>query len=1345
MRILTLLFLCFAINLATAKENYRFRHLTVHDGLADNEVIDMLKDQEGFLWCVTSSAINRFDGYNVKHYVKTECGLDLSTLVQQISIDKDNNIWIERCGHYFTYDRLKDQFVDAQPLLQKYQLHDNNVPKKIIIDKEKNIWSYNGKILKVYQPKKNITSLIENFPENISFFSAHKNKLFYIDKNNILHITDLLNKQTFSTISLNDILNKEKHINYKFYVDNDLNIWVYSSNTEGLWLLSMKSNNEWELKTIGNTSLLLKNKVINITEDNFNKIWIGLEYDGIIIYDKNEQQYKNITQNEYAYSLGSNKVWCFYYDNENTMWIGTMRNGISYYNPHFFTFNKTMIPSKHDISCQVEDKENNLWIGTDGDGIYKITPKGEVSIYKKELQNSFSNIITCLYVDSNNKVWAGTYLDGFGYYENNKFHQQPFSKEFPKNPINNSIWDIEEDNKGNLYLGNLKIGLHIFNPKSGYFHTLNTQNSNLSDNHVMDLCFDKKKSLYIATCNGTCVMNTEDFSIDRIRSNYKKTQTINDTIQNNIYLDSRNLLWIGGRMGLTVFDMQLDTIYYINNKNHIQGMFVRGITEDDNLNIWVVTTEGVTNIEPIINNKNHGYTFNSIPYDNNDGLQTSSYVNKSIYKSNKGNIIVGGNGGYYSTDPKFKYNSKISKVIFTNLNILDKTIEVDSAYNNNIILKKNIELTKSITLNYNQNTFKLSFSTMEYIRTHDIRFDYRLKGVKQAWIPLDNNYINFNNMVPGKYELEIKATNSKGIYSDPTLLQIEIQSPIWLNGYAKTLYVILFISFFTYILYREDKKHKRKIKYKEKEMEAKKLHEMDEMRLNFFTNLSHDFRTPLSLIIAPLEEMLKTHKDDGITSTLKIIHKNAKVLHDLVNQILDFRKIENQEIKLQLANEDYIQFIDDIIKQFLVHADTNQITLTFNKQISYLPMAFDKEKMQKIFMNLMSNAIKYTGKPGKITVKVWTVDDKVFTSVEDNGKGIKDSEKNKVFDAFYQVPNMDSSYGSGIGLHIVKELLTIHNGKIHIEDNHPTGCKFIYYIPIIQITPSNEENSLDTVNDNNLEPTLESSEKSSLLIVEDNHDLRQFLCNSLKNEYKVLSAVDGLHALSILKKENIDMVITDIMMPNMNGIELCHAIKNNFKFSHIPLIMLTAKGDIEHIKEGLTEGADDYIPKPFNLDILKLRINKILKWKQDSYRKFALSNIPVSDITSSSLDESFIEKIIKTIEDNIENAQFSVEELSNSIGISRSNLYNKIMAITQRTPSEFIRLIRLKKSLVILGNAQMTVSEVAYKVGFNSPKIFTHYFKEAYKMTPTEYRKQQESKKDNQTQTALYDSFEKDE
>ena len=1327
-----LFILCFIFNVTIAKEHYQFRHLTTSDGLADNEVTDMLKDNEGFLWCVTSSAINRFDGYNVKQYLKTEDGTDLSTSVSQILIDKDNNIWIERFGYYFTYNREKDLFVNAQPLLQKYQLHSGANPQTIITDDHNNLWSYNGETMKVYSFSTQQSHTIKDLPENITFFSVKKDKLFYIDGENKFHITDLLHKHTNAIIPLNEALGAEKFLSYKFYVDDNLDIWVYSSNTEGLWLFSQNTNNTWKLSTIGKNTLLLKNKVISICEDNFHKIWIGLEYDGISIYDKEKQQHTHISQNLSPYSLGSNKVWCFYYDDENTMWVGTMRNGISYYNPHFFSFSKTMLPSTYDTSCQVEDHEHNLWIGTDGDGIYKVDPNGNITTFKKEQNNSFSNKIICMHVDAQNRIWIGTYLDGFGYYQNNCFHQQPFSDKFPRNPVNNSIWSITEDNKGNLYLGNLKCGLHIFNPKTGYFHTFTPQNSSLVDPHIMNVFFDKKNSIYMATCNGVHVINTENHEIKNIRHNYKNSQFIQDTIQNNVYIDSRNLLWMGGREGLTIFDTRLDTIYYLNKSHRLEGNFVRGITEDNNQNIWVVTTDGVTKIEIQVDQHGHGYTFHCLPYAKNDGLQTSDFVHNSIYKSQNGHIIVGGNGGYYDINPNIKYNKNISKVIFTELKVLDTTINVDSLYNHHKILSQNIELTDKITLKYNQNTFKLSFSTMEYVRTHDIRFSYRLSGTNNQWISLESNYIAFNNMAPGIYELEVRATNSGGLWSNPSTLLINIEPPIWLSIYAKILYLLLVITLFSYVWYRKEQKHKRRMHYKEMEFEAKKQHEIDEMKLNFFTHLSHDFRTPLSLIIAPLEEVLKTHHNEDITSNLNIIHKNALSLLNLVNQILDFRKIEIQEMKLHPEKGDYIEFIGDIIKHFSVYATTYQITLTFEKEIDTLSMAFDKDKIHKVLMNLLSNAIKYAGTPGKITVKIWIEDEKVFTSVADNGKGIEDNEKCKVFDAFYQIADEKSSYGSGIGLHIVKELLSLHHGDIHIEDNLPTGAKFIFYIPItpmeqiveteFHIQPTEEEMvSLESEEKN------ENLDQNTLLIVEDNQDLRLFLSDSLKKEYHIFSAVDGLHALSILKKEHIDMVITDIMMPNMDGIKLCHAIKSDIKISHIPVIMLTAKNDIEHIKKGLTEGADDYIAKPFNLDILKLRINKILKWKQECHRKFSIADIPVSDITSSSLDESFIQKTIKTVEEHIENPQFSVEELSSIIGMSRSNLYNKLMSITGSSPSEFIRIIRLKKSLKLLEKTQMTVAEVAYKVGFNTPKIFTHYFKEEYKMTPTEYRKKKEA------------------
>ena len=1333
MKTLILFLLSFIVNVVIAKENYQFRHLTVYDGLADNEVIGMLKDHKGFLWCITRSAINRFDGYDVKQYNEAEGGLDFSTSVGQILMDKDYNIWIERYGHYFVYDRIKDTFVNAQPLLLKYKLHDNTQPQSLFIDNKKNIWSYNGETMKVYVPQNDITYTIENLPKQISAFYAQNNLLFYVNKENQLCINDFLNKKTNTIISLNEIFGTESHLSYKLFVDSNLDIWVYSTNAEGLWLFTHDSKNTWKLSTVGETSLLLKNKVINISEDNFHKIWIGLEYDGISIYDKHNRKHTHIYQNHSPHSLGSNKVWCFYPDEENTMWVGTMRNGISYYNPNFFSFSKTKLPSTYDISCQVEDYNNNLWIGTDGNGVYKITANGEITLFNKERHNSFSNKITSIYVDSSNKVWIGTYLDGFGYFQDNHFKQQPFSPLFPKDPINNSIWSITEDNKGNLYLGNLKCGLHIFNPETGYFHTFNSQNSNLSDTHVMNVFFDKKKFLYIATCNGTFVMNTENNKIQSIRQNKKETQSISDTIQNNIYLDSRNLLWIGGKEGLTIFDMNLDSIYYLNKNDRLEGNFVRGITEDNNRNIWIVSTDGVTQIEVQIDHNGHGYTFHCLPYTKNDGLQTSDFVHNSIYKSKNGNIIVGGNSGYYQIDPNIKYNKNIPEVIFTKLKVFDTTISVDSTYNGNRILNKNIELCNEIHLKYNQNTFKLSFSTMEYIRTHNISFSYRLNENNNQWISLEGNYISFNDMAPGTYKLEVRATNYGGLWSKPKTLLINIEPPIWLNIYAKMSYLLISIALLSYMWYRKEQKHKRKIKYKEMEFEAKKQHEVDEMKLNFFTNLSHDFRTPLSLIITPLEEIIKTHRKDDIAQDLNIIHKNALVLLNLVNQILDFRKISIQEMKLQLENGDYIQFVKDIIKHFSIYTSTNKIALTFEQETEYLPMMFDKEKTHKVFMNLLSNAIKYAGTPGKITVKIWIERDKVFTSIADNGKGIKDCEKSKVFDSFYQIPDNKTSYGSGIGLHIVKELLTIHNGEIHIEDNHPTGAKFVFYIPIIPALPTEEENINDyLVEEDIAQPDSNIPIKKSLLVVEDNQDLRLFLSESLNKEYYVFSAVDGLHALSILKKEHIDMVITDVMMPNMDGIELCHAIKNSIKISHIPVIMLTAKNDIEHITIGLTEGADDYIGKPFNLDILRLKINKILKWKSDCQKRFSIADIPICDITSCSLDESFIEKIIKTIEEHIDNPQFSVIELSNIIGMSRSNLYNKLMSITGKSPSEFIRIIRLKKSLKLMKDTRMTVAEVAYKVGFNTPKIFTHYFKEEYKMTPTEYRKKENKQNNNE-------------
>lgn len=1321
-----LLTLILTVNQTLANNNYIFRNLTVYEGLADNEVKSITKDRNRFIWCVTNSAVNRFDGYSVKKYTETNNGLSLSGTINSIKTDLDGNIWINRFDHYFIYDREKDCFVDANALLNKLNLHNNSKALNITIDEQKNIWSYDNNTLKFHNFKENKTTTIDIIGKQIKHLYCRENYLFYINEKNIIHIKSVLDNKEIGLIKIKDAIDKDFHNeDFHIYVDNELNLWLYNCNGNGLWLYTKTDNNKWEFSELINNKYLKNNKITCITEDNRKRIWIGMEYNGICIYDKKktgDNRYYHITNSNDNYSLSSNKVWCFYNDNENTIWIGTMRNGISFYNEDFFSFNKTKLPFPEDISCIAEDENNNLWFGTDGGGIYKKENNGTVKIYNIDNKKLFSNNIVCLFIDSKKRIWVGTYLNGFGYLKDNKFYQIPFSTDFPKNPIDNSIWSIAEDNEGYIWLGNLKKGLMVYNPKNHKITTYDKSNSNLPDNHIMSLFYYNNK-LYMATCNGTCEMDTKTRIIRRINSNKKKTQFIKDTTQNNIFIDSRKLLWIGGRDGITVFDMALDSIYYINQDNRLKGTLVRSITEDNSNDMWVATTDGITKIRVSINEKENSYQFKCHPFSKDDGLQTSDFLHNSLLSTRNRNIIIGGNGGYYNIMPSIAKTKKNSKVIFTKLRIYNQDIKIDSIYSRNKILKKNIELQDQITLNYNQNTFALEFTTTEYIRTHDIRYSYRIKGKSKEWTILKGNLLAFNNMVPDNYIIEVRASESEGMWDTPSSINITITPPIWLSNIAKLLYAIMASCLFIYIIYINNKRQKRKIKYKEIELEAQKQHEIDQLKLNFFTNLSHDFRTPLTLILSPVEELIKENKYDTINNTLSIIHKNALELLNLVNQILDFRKLETINNSLNLSQGDFIGFLEETIKSFYAYAETNKINISLSKKIENLVMMFDKDKINKIIMNLLSNAIKFADTPGKIEINIWVENNNVYVSVSDNGKGIDDKNKDKIFEPFFQTETYKHNYGSGIGLNIVKQFLLIHGGEINVKDNIPHGSIFTFNIPIISALENEHHTCAVPAEDKISTESDSDNPKYTILIVEDYTDMREFLYNSLKDEYLIITAVDGLHALSIIQKENIDIIISDIMMPNMDGIELCKTIKKSSRTSKIPVILLTAKNDNESTKEGLTYGADDYIQKPFNIDILKLRINKILRWKNESYKSFTLSQENTINIPSENLDEEFIKKLLKIIEENIDNPQFSVEDLSSIIGISRSNLYNKITSIADSTPSEFIRKIRLHKSIELLKYKHLTIAEVAYKVGFNSPKIYTHYFKEEYNTTPTEYRK----------------------
>ncbi len=515
-------------------------------------------------------------------------------------------------------------------------------------------------------------------------------------------------------------------------------------------------------------------------------------------------------------------------------------------------------------------------------------------------------------------------------------------------------------------------------------------------------------------------------------------------------------------------------------------------------------------------------------------------------------------------------------------------------------------------------------------------------------------------------------------------------------------------------------------------MEREQEINLNEMKLRFFTNVSHDLRTPLTLITTPLQSILGEELDERLRKKLTTINKNAEQLLSLINSLLDFRKLDANAEALHLRQGDVVNFVKDICVPFHVYAVERKMGFSFSSEMPSLSTQFDPEKVQKIMLNLLSNAFKFTTAGGMITVHLFQEGERVGVNVADTGPGVDDTHKAHIFEQFYQGPQATDKTGSGIGLHIVSEYVRMHGGAITIKDNVPHGSIFTFTLPVIKMGEAEELNPKEVSVDDLIEKEEEQllSTQPVLLFVDDNKDFCEFMADSLSDEYTVLVAYNGQEAVELLKKHDITVVVSDIMMPVMNGTELCNRIKTNIQWSHIPVILLTARTAEEYKMEGLEMGADDYLTKPFNFNLLKLRIRKFLEWTEKCHASFSQKmDISPSEITITPLDEQLIEKAIKVVEEHISDTEFSVEELGSAVGLSRSHLYKKLMSITGKGPAEFIRTVRLKRGRQLLEKSQLQIAEVAYNVGFNSPKRFTINFKHEFGISPSEYLRSLDSTK----------------
>ncbi len=860
------------------------------------------------------------------------------------------------------------------------------------------------------------------------------------------------------------------------------------------------------------------------------------------------------------------------------------------------------------------------------------------------------------------------------------------------------------------------------------------ENSCLYTNTITDLVYSSDHAmLYIGTSTGLYELNTQTQQLAPVKGNDNEVSLIKMHIS-CLYRDQRGLLWIGTRHGIRIYDEKSRTLTRLSTNDGVSHPYIRGIVEDHNKNMWIATDCGITHIIVVDDPTAQELQYRCYSYFNEDGIGDITFNNYSIYCNRKGEVLMGGTGKYLKIDPnQALYHPNQHKVIFTGLYLANQRVDVEKKmHDGRILLQKNIQLLDEITMDYSDSNFALEISAMDYGTQHKLQFAYRMDA-KEEWVSFEGNRIYFNKLSPGIYHLQVKVNELHGSRNPISYMTILVRPPFWLSPVAYVIYMVLFLSGGVVLLRRLRSRHQRILVQQKWELEVAQQHEMDEAKIRFFTNISHDLRTPLSLIITPLEKLIHSEKAGPIKDDLDLMYRNASTLLDEVNQLLDFRKLDQQKVQLSLSYGDITEFIAETCKSFKALSQKHNIELKVCINTSKIEMDFDRNKVQRIISNLLSNAIKYNHDNGSVIVAIDKIlagdGEQIHIQISDTGIGIKNENKDKIFDRFFQEQHISTTYiGSGIGLHIVKEYVTLHGGEIKVEDNHPQGTIFTVILPIaktLKLNCTEDTSAFDVEEQFHADMSSVDREKNSLLIVEDNDDFRSFLVGCLQEYYQVYEASDGKKALTVLAQQSIHVVISDIMMPVMDGMELCRKIKTDIRYSHIPIILLTARTAEEHILSGLKEGADEYITKPFNLEILLLRIRKLLMWTLKNHDKFKTRDISPSEITISSLDEQLIEKAIRIVEENMDNSEFSVEELSAQIGMSRSGLYKKLMQITGKSPLEFMRILRLKRGRKLLEGSQMNISQISYQVGL-SPKQFAKFFKEEFGYLPSEYKKKEE-------------------
>lgn len=1324
-------------------QSYQFKHLEVSDGLSNNSVNTICKDRDGFMWFGTTTGLNRYDGYTFKIYqhAENDPGSLPDNYITDIVEMPDGRFWVNTGRGYVLFDKEQDCFITDVTGFMK-NLESGGVPEQVFVDREGNTClSVAGEGCYRYKEggKRLFFSYVEHsLPEHgVTQIAECSDGLLLIYNTGLLVCLD---RATLAIKWKSDEIKKYipagKTIEFSLFVDRDNCIWAYS--LMGIWAYDCGTKS-WRTDLTAIWSSRPDVIIHAVAQDIEGRIWVGKDYDGIDVLEKETGKVTSlVAHDDNGRSLPHNTIYDLYADRDGIMWVGTYKKGVSYYSESIFKFN---MYEWGDITCIEQADENRLWLGTNDHGILLWNRStGKAEPFWRDAEGQLPNPVVSMLKSKDGKLWVGTFNGGLYCMDGSRVRSY---KEGVGNTLaSNNVWALVEDDKGRIWIASLGGGLQCLEPVSGTFETYTSSNSALLENNVTSLCWVDNNTLFFGTANqGVGMMDMRTREIKKIQGQSGNVKLSNDAV-NHVYKDSRGLVWIATREGLNVYDTRRHVFLDLSSVAEAKGNFIAAITEDQERNMWVSTSRKVIRVTVASDGKG-SYLFDSRAYNSEDGLQNCDFNQRSIKTLHNGIIAIGGLYGVNVFAPDhIRYNKMLPNVMFTGLSLFDEAVKVGQSYGGRVLIEKELNDVENVEFDYKQNIFSVSFASDNYNLPEKTQYMYKLEGFNNDWLtlPLGVHNVTFTNLAPGKYVLRVKAINSDGYVGiKEATLGIVVNPPFWMSWWAYLLYAVGLVIVLFLARYRMLKREREKFHLQQIENEVAKNEEINNMKFRFFTNVSHELRTPLTLIISPLEGMLKETTDELQSTRLQLMYRNAQRLLHLVNQLLDFRKGEMSTHQLSLSEGDIISYVHSVCNSFLLMADKKHIQFSFFSGIDTFSMAFDADKVGKIVMNLLSNAFKFTPEGGRVTVMIEHVagtPDILEIKIADTGIGISDVDKEHIFERFYQVGHkgVEETTGNGIGLSLVRDFVTLHEGEVKVFDNIGMGSVFVIQFPVKHVETQvqlPEETGMPAGDEEDKEMKEEAREEMErknfplLLIVDDNEDFRIFMRYSLELQYRVKLAVNGKEAWEMMQEELPDLVISDVMMPQMDGNELCRLIKQDKRTAHIPVILLTARQNTEAKLEGLQTGADDYVTKPFNMTILVLRIRKLIELSRYHRVTQGMIDPAPSEIVITSLDEKLIEKAIKYVEDNMSRTELSVEELSRELGMSRVHLYKKLLQITGKTPIEFIRVIRLKRAAQLLRESQLHVSEVAFEVGFNNPKYFSRYFKDEFGVLPSVYQEKE--------------------